>query len=398
MAASSEPNSPQDELDVDLSRGEGASTAIAMLEKHKNIVMLTALLAALAICGTLVMRELSKQRQIEAGEAFSEAAAEHSPEKLDAVVTNYPGSVAAGNALLTKADLQLKMDKDEDAKSTLLTFLKDFPKHPGHIQCLYALGNIAQDAANHAEANEYYDRALMQDPGGHLALLIHIRKGDLLLAEADALLAEGKKEESEQKKSEARSQYEAFIKEPQLRSNPFINVAEQRIQFLALGNPPVVPAPPKPEPKKEEPAKTPATPAKPAEPAKASPPQPAPTTPAAPKPDTNSPAPAKPAAAGMEAKPPAAPKPEPVLPAPPKAETKEPAKPAAPEPAPPAPPKPAESKPATPEAQPAKPAPAKSAGGQATPPQAEATQPETAKPSPPAPEAAKPAPAAPAGQ
>ena len=382
MAASPD-KFPQDELDVDLSRADPSSHAIAMLEKHKNIVMLTALLAALAICGVLVVRELAKQRRIEAGEAFSEAAAERSIEKLDAVAANHRRTVAAGNALLTKADLQMKMEKPQDAKATLLAFLEKYPNHPGTIQALFSLGNLAQLASQSAEADEYYDKALMKDPGGHLALFIHIRKGDLLLAEADALLAEGNKEESENKKAVARSHYEAFIKEPQLRASPFIEIAEERIELLALGNPPVVSPPPKPAPKSPEPEKKPAEPAsgKPAEPAGAAPKPATPAPSAAPKPQTTQPAPAKPATPA----PSAAPKPQTTQPAPVKPAT----------PAPSVEPKPQTTQPAP--AKPATPAPSVE-------PKPQTTQPAPAKPATPAPsvepkpQTTQPAPAKPADQ
>lgn len=321
--------------------GEAGSQAIELLDRHRNTVMIVAVVAVLAICASLVLRELNRQKRSEAAQAFSTAAGERSIEKLDAVVTDYEGSASAGNALLTKAEVQLDQDKFEDAKTTLLTFVDKYGNHPRHAQGLYALGNLSQRTGDLEAAADYYDRALAADSAGDMGPLMLIRKGDLALAQADSLRAAGKTEEAEAKVEEALQQYEESITRPEFRSSPYIEIAEQRLDLAKVGDVPVVPAPPEPEPEPEPapaPAETNPAPAKPAA-----------EKPAEPKAETK-PAPAKPAAEKPKAEQPDQPKPA-AKPAP---EAEAPAKPKAEEKPAAATDAPAEPKPATPAEEPAK--------------------------------------------
>ncbi|MCB1063539.1 MAG: tetratricopeptide repeat protein [Verrucomicrobiae bacterium] len=285
--------------------GEAGHQAIELLDKHRNVVMTVAAVAVIAICGTLVMRELNRQKLSEQAQAYSTAAGDRSIEELDKVIADHPGSVAAGNALLTKADIELTQEKFEDAKVTLLTFVEKNDEHPRYAQGLYALGNLSHRNGDFESAVGFYDRALAAAPGGDIGPLILIRKGDIALAEADALRSEKKAEEADAKLDEAKQFYEDSITRPEFRSSPFIEMAEQRLSLADVGDVPVVPAPPKPEPT-PEPKATPAPPASGDKPAANKPAAAAPTAPA------ESPAKPKPAATPKPEAPketPAAPKP-----------------------------------------------------------------------------------------
>lgn len=313
--------------------GEAGLKAIELLDKHRNFVMIGTVGIALVICGALVMRELGRQKRSEAAQAFSAAAGERSIEKLDAVVSTYPGSIPAGNALLSKAEIQLNQEKSEDAKATFQTFVDSYKDHPRLAQGLYALGNLHHVAGDLDQAASFYDQAAKADPNTDLGPLLEIRQGDIALARADALRKEGKAEEADAKVAEAKKRYEDSITRPAFRASPFIEIAEARLALADVGDVPVVPAPPKPEPKPATPA-----PATPATPAPATPATPAPGTPA-------TPAPAKPADTPKAATPAPA---TPATPAPSAPATPAPAKPAeapkaeAPAPAAPAPANPAE--------------------------------------------------------
>ncbi|MCB1230768.1 MAG: tetratricopeptide repeat protein [Verrucomicrobiae bacterium] len=340
--------------------GEAGNQAIELLDKHRNTVMLVAVVAVLAICGTLVVRELNRQKLSEASQAFSEAAGERSIEKLDTVVADFAGSIPAGNALLTKAEIQLDREKYEDAKVTLLTFVDKYSKHPRHAQGLYALGNLSHVTGDYDTARDYYDRALADDPSGDIGPLILIREGDIALAQAEDLRKAGKKDEAEAKVQEARQSYEESITRPEFRSNPFIDMAEDRLALADVGDVPVVPAPPepKPEPAPEKPAAAPA----PATPPKAKvdgaapatkpaagtgKPQPKPTATPGEKKATPPATPAKPAAPKPADSTPPPPKPKPAADTPAPNDSKPDTKKApAPAPAPAETPKPAPDKPA----------------------------------------------------
>jgi TolA-binding protein len=244
---SGEPEIPADHPDAKPEPGKAGLQAIDTIEKHQTKVIVGTLAAALLICGGLVIREYSAHKRTVAAEAYTQAASARSIEQLDTVVAKYSGSIAAGNALLSKAEIQLSQEKTEDARITLLAFTDKYRKHPRYAQGLFAIGNIQHNAGNAAEAADYYDRALAATPDADIAPLVLIRKGDLIMAEADKLLAEGNKEEAEAKKNEARTLYEDSGR--RYPANPFVPLAAEKIDILAIGVVPVVdPPPPAPEP------------------------------------------------------------------------------------------------------------------------------------------------------
>lgn len=242
---------PPDHPDAKPEPGDIGLQAIATLDKHKKTVIIGTLAAALAICVGLVARQIGDQKRTVAAEAYSQAASERSIEKLDAVVSDHPGSAAAGNALLTKSEIQLSMEKTEDAKISLLTFVDKFKKHPRYVQGLFALGNLHQNSGDPTQAADFYTQALAAGPDSDIAPLIVIRQGDLALEDADRLLKEGKTEEAKTRKDEARTYYEDSVRRINFRANRFIPMAEEKINLLALGDVPVVPAPPPPPPAPE---------------------------------------------------------------------------------------------------------------------------------------------------
>lgn len=218
---------------------EEISDIISQLETHKKTVLVVILAAALLISIVIVIRGLATEKHLAAAEAFSQAAVSNNIEELDKVVTDHPGSVAAGNALLTKAELEITSGKSEDAQVTLLTFVEKYKSHPRHPQGLFAYGNFYQVAGDTEKASTYYDRVLKEYPESELAPFALIRQGDLLLLAG--------------KPDEARLKYESIMSS--YRGTPFFNRIEEKIALLKVEKLPVVP-----EPKKVEPAKKAATP------------------------------------------------------------------------------------------------------------------------------------------
>lgn len=211
-----------------------AGEAIAALEKHKINILVVVIVAAVAAGGYMIWKQVTEGKRAEAAEAFSAAAASGSIEELDRVALLYPNSTGSGNALLLKADLQIEQGKPEDARNTLLSFITSHPDHPRHGQGLFALGNLAQVGGNLEEARDYYERVVAALPDGDLTPLAKIRLGDIALAGGD--------------KETARQQYEnSFQEHP---ANPFIDVAERKIELLKIGNPPVVKKPVEEAPEK----------------------------------------------------------------------------------------------------------------------------------------------------
>lgn len=228
---------------------EEISDVLSQLETHKKTVVLAILGATLLLSAVIVFRGITSEKHLAAAQAYSQAASSKNIEKLDQVIADFPNSVAAGDALLTKAELQVTSGKSEDARSTLLAFTEKYASHPRHSQGLFAMGNLYQVGGDNDNASKYYDRVLKEYPKTDLAPFVMIRQGDLLLA-AD-------------KKDAARQKYEAIM--PTYRGTPFFDRVEEKIKLLEIEKLPVVDEPKKPSPKKaatktEAAIKTPAKP------------------------------------------------------------------------------------------------------------------------------------------
>ncbi len=241
-----EGDTPSQERSVEEALAESnASDAIASLEKNKTLILSVVVILAVAFAGFLVMKQVKDTASAEAAAAFSSAQAKRDIAALDQVVADHSGSVAAGNALLTKADVQIDQGKSEDAKATLMTFIGDYESHPRFAQGLFAIANLSHVAGDTETAKSYYDKVLAAQPDGDLSPLTRIRLGDLALEAGDAEGAELLYNES-------------ISKHP---GNPFVDKAMRKVQLAKIGDPPVVKRPePKPEPKPEaDPVPAPAT-------------------------------------------------------------------------------------------------------------------------------------------
>ncbi|MAS94323.1 MAG: hypothetical protein CMO55_14085 [Verrucomicrobiales bacterium] len=240
MAESPEKQEETEEIEA-LSASE-AGNVVDALDKHRTKILAAIVLAAVAVCAYLVFQQIAKQKHIEAAEAFTAAAEKGEIAALDAVVVDFPGSIPAGNALLMKAEVQNNQGKSQDAQKTLETFISDFSSHPRHAQGLFALANLYHVGGDAEKAKDYYNQSIDEQPDGELTPLARIRLGDLAL-EA------GNKEEAQQ------FYEESYTLHP---GNPFFDYAEEKIALIKIGTPPVVKQP-EPEPKPEAPK--PATPA-----------------------------------------------------------------------------------------------------------------------------------------
>lgn len=218
---------------------EEIADVISKLESNKLMVLVAILGLALAFSAVVVVRELSSQKHLAAAEAYSLAAQSRSVEEIDLVIADYPTSIAAGDALLTKSELQITSGKSKDAQVTLLTFIEKHKKHPRHAQGIFALGNLYQIGGEAENAGKYYDRVLTEYPDSDIAPLAMIRQGDLLLAQG--------------KKDEARQKYESIM--PAYRGTAFFERVEEKIALLDVEKLPVVPAPKEPAPKPTPPVK-----------------------------------------------------------------------------------------------------------------------------------------------
>lgn len=215
-----------------------AAGVVDAIEKNRVLVISSAVILLAILAFVLVGKQLGQQKHIKAGMAYTKAATSRNIESLDKVVANYPGSVSAGNAILSKADLQVDQGYTKDAIATLESMVGSYITHPRYAQVFYMLGNIYHKSGEMEKARQNYEKVVEVQADGELTPITRIRLGDLAFAEGDLEKAEQLYEES-------------YTIHP---GNPFVPTAENRIAQLKVGSPPKIdrPKPPEPEKKEEE--------------------------------------------------------------------------------------------------------------------------------------------------
>ncbi|MCB1204311.1 MAG: tetratricopeptide repeat protein [Verrucomicrobiae bacterium] len=275
--APKKPTESDHPANLDALAASEAHGVVDTIERHRTKILAAIAISAIVLCGVLITAQLKRQKHLAAASAYTSAVTKGEIAALDGVLVEFPGTVPAGNALLSKAELQIDQGKPADAVATLERFLSEFSTHPRYAQGLFALANLHHQSGDAQKAKEFYEKVITAQPDGELSPLALIRLGDLALEAGDKVTADARYQES-------------FTLHP---GNPFFEYAEEKIALLKVGNPPEVdkPAPPAPveAPKTEAPAPAPAKPEAP----KAATPAPAPAKPEAPKAATPAPAPAK---------------------------------------------------------------------------------------------------------
>lgn len=216
----------------------------AFLEKHIKKIVLASIVAVAAVSVVGMVRYKAHLTAIEAGEMVTAA---KTIEDCDLVVQKYPGSVAAGNALLLKADLQWKANKKDSALGTLREFTQNFSSHPFFVSGLMALGSKLEASNEKAEAKGIYERVAKEFGKSEFAPLAQIRIGDLMWADG--------------KDEEAKKFFEALPS--QFPGELTVSMSQNRLDLIAAGLPTKEVDGPPPPPKKEEPAPVPGAPGTP---------------------------------------------------------------------------------------------------------------------------------------
>lgn len=238
---SKEINKEIEEMEDDALSASEAGGIVDTIEKNRTILIFASIGLFLLLCGVLVFKQLGTQRSSAAAQAFTSASNEKSIEKLDAVMADYPGSVPAGNALLSKAALQIDAGNLLDATKTLEMMRDNFPDHPLHANAYFLLGNLYQKSGEVDKAALNFQKVIdIQGKDGELSPISQIRLGDLELTKGNGEIA--------------RQNYEDAINK--YGGNPFTPIAEMRTSQINLTMPqeidPPAPAQPKPEEVKAE--------------------------------------------------------------------------------------------------------------------------------------------------
>ncbi|CAN5895620.1 hypothetical protein BH11VER1_BH11VER1_02100 [soil metagenome] len=199
-------------------------------QNFKKIVIVFVLIAVLL--GVLgIARHFQAQTELEAAEKFTSAT---TVEECEVVIQKYPGSVASGNALLLKADLQWQADNKQDSISELNRFLKEMPDNALRPQVMLALASKYAALGDATNANKTLDELLSAFPKSEIAAGAQALKGDLLWADG--------------KVEEARKIFEGLPRN--YPGSPFLGETEERLKMMNSGLPMVEldppPAPPAP--------------------------------------------------------------------------------------------------------------------------------------------------------
>ncbi len=207
------------------------------LEKNfKKVLMLClAVIVAAILYGVIRFRTEAVAR--EAALAFSGA---DTVEGFDAVVSQFPGSVAAGSALLAKADLLWEKNQKDSSTAALKKFLAEFGSHPLAADTKLALASRLEAMGEKAEAKKLFEELIGQNEESPLAPLAEIRLGDLLWDEG--------------KTEEAKAIYAGLPSKYPGTNQPFFDQSQERLKWIGAALPTKEVDAPKPPPAPEAPA------------------------------------------------------------------------------------------------------------------------------------------------
>lgn len=201
------------------------------LEAHfKKVVLLFAVLVVAALAyGAVTMARNAAAKA--AGEAF---AAAKTVEDCDRVISEHAGTVAAGSALLLKADLLWDQNKKDSSVAALREFASKNTDHPLIKPALLGLGSKLDSIGERDEAAKVFQRVVSEYPSTDEAALAQLRLGDLLWAAG--------------KEDEAKAAYESVPAKYASASQEIVDQSENRLKWISAKLPTKeVDGPPKPK-------------------------------------------------------------------------------------------------------------------------------------------------------
>lgn len=214
----------------------------AFLDKHfKSIIWI----CAAAVLASGAWQFIKYRTHVAAEEAANAATAAKTVEDCDIVVQKYKGSVAAGNALLTKAKLLWEQNKKDTAVAALREFVANYGDHPFKVQGLIALASRLESLGGKdvAEAKTLFEKVVNEHKDSESAGLAQLRLADILWSEG--------------KEAEAKAIYDEM---PRKFIGQFADRVTERTEWLAAS----LPTKEVDAPKVPDALKAPSTPATPA--------------------------------------------------------------------------------------------------------------------------------------
>jgi predicted negative regulator of RcsB-dependent stress response len=140
------------------------------------------------------------------------------------VADKYKGTVAGGNALLTKAKLEWQENKKDTAIASLREFKANYASHPFYQQGVLALASrLEAVGGNEAKEAQTLFEELAKNKDSELAGLAQMRLGDLLWSQG--------------KEDEAKKIYDELPRKFQGKFDQFFEDNKKRLDWLAAALP-----------------------------------------------------------------------------------------------------------------------------------------------------------------
>lgn len=163
--------------------------------KVKIIALVAAIIFGIVLTATF---KVAESRKILASRAMLLSASTAS--EYQALIDQFPGTIAAGNAHLPLAASQREDGKFDEAIATLQSFIDNYPDHPLVGGAKLAIGATQEAAGRPDEAMATFKQAVTEYPGSYGA-------SASMLAEATLLRNEGKSEEARRIYEDLASQF-----------------------------------------------------------------------------------------------------------------------------------------------------------------------------------------------
>ncbi|MGC4013803.1 MAG: tetratricopeptide repeat protein [Luteolibacter sp.] len=158
------------------------------LERNQKGLVVVAIVAALAGCGWVVYRSKKAGEEQDAGSALIKA---ESLTDLQAISKTYPGTPAAGSAIVLTADKQWADGQQDASIESLKSFIQNNPTHPAKASAQASLGAKLMAQGKNAEAETAFQAVLSDSTGRFLAPYALTQLGDLAKLAGDLDKAKG---------------------------------------------------------------------------------------------------------------------------------------------------------------------------------------------------------------
>jgi len=189
------------------------------IEDNSRKLVWLFIIALVALCAFALIHHQNTLKSYEAAEAFTGA---KTVEDCDLVISRYPGTTAAANALLLKADLLWEQNKKSTAVDALKEFTTKDASNPLAVFALLGLGSKLDAMGESKEAQAVFERITTEFATSEAAPLAQVRLGDLLWAQG--------------KSDEAKKAYEELaVKFPDLAE--YQTISQNRLGWIAASLP-----------------------------------------------------------------------------------------------------------------------------------------------------------------